>query len=290
MYIADTGNNKIRKVDTSGRISSVAGTGDRGFSGDGGPAIEATLAAPRDVAVAADGSLYISDSGNHRIRKLNPAGDISTVAGTRSSGFRRDGGLATSAELDLPLGIAVDGSGDLFIADSRNHRIRRVLATGIIITLAGSNNFGGDGGPATDALLFFPLSVAVDSVGDLYIADSRNHRTRQVNVSGTITTVAGTGDPDFAGDGGQARGADLFAPRDLTFDADGNLYIADLGNRRVRKVTLGGVISTVAGNGTFGSSGDGGPCDLRGASPRWRGSGWRRKPVYCRQWRQRQPG
>ena len=259
VYIADTGNNKIRKVDTSGRISSVAGTGDRGFSGDGGPAIEATLAAPRDVAVAADGSLYISDSGNHRIRKLNPAGDISTVAGTRSSGFRRDGGLATSAELDLPLGIAVDGSGDLFIADSRNHRIRRVLATGIIITLAGSNNFGGDGGPATDALLFFPLSVAVDSVGDLYIADSRNHRTRQVNVSGTITTVAGTGDPDFAGDGGQARGADLFAPRDLTFDADGNLYIADLGNRRVRKVTLGGVISTVAGNGTFGSSGDGGP-------------------------------
>ena len=246
-------------MDTSGRISTVAGTGDRGFSGDGGPAIEATLIAPRGVAAAADGTVYISDSGNHRIRKLNADGDISTVAGTRNSGFRRDGGLATSAELDLPLGIAVDGSGDLFIADSRNHRIRRVLATGIITTLAGSNNFGGDGGPATDALLFFPLSVAVNSLGDLYIADSRNHRIRQVNVSGTITTVAGTGDPDFAGDGGQARAADLFAPRDLTFDADENLYIADLGNRRVRKVTPGGVISTVAGIGTSGSTGDGGP-------------------------------
>ena len=259
VYIADTGNNKIRKVDTSGRISSVAGTGDRGLSGDGGLGIEARLAAPRGVAADADGTVYISDSGNHSVRKLDLAGDISTVAGTGRDGFRRDGGLATSAELDIPLGIAIDGGGDLLIADSRNHRVRRVLSSGIITTLAGTNNFGGDGGPATDALLFFPLSVAVDSVGDLYIADTRNHRIRQVDVSGTITTVAGTGDPDFAGDGGQARGADLFAPRDLTFDADGNLYIADLGNRRVRKVTPGGVISTVAGNGSAGSTGDGGP-------------------------------
>ena len=258
LYIADASNHRIRRVDPSGSITTIAGTGERGFAGDGGPATQAQLAFPTDVAVDGAGNLYIADAGNHRIRRVDPSGSITTIAGTGERGFAGDGGPATQARLYHPSGVAVDRAGNLYIADSGNHRIRRVSQSGTITTIAGTGErgFGGDGGPAVEAQLYYPRGVAVGQMGDLYIADISNHRIRRVGRSGTITTFAGTRARGFSGDGGPATQARLYHPSGVAVGQLGDLYIADISNHRIRKVDSTGVITTIAGTGEFG---DGGP-------------------------------
>jgi len=266
LYIADTFNNRIRRVDaTTGIITTVAGTGVAGYAGDGGPAINARLNAPVDVALDAGGNLYIADYVNHRIRRVDAStGIITTVAGTGVAGYSGDGGLANSAWLSYPSGMAFDAGGNLYIADLNNNRVRRVAGgTGIITTVAGNGTAGysGDGGPATNAWLFGPAGVALDAGGNLYIADLANHRIRRVDGgTGIITTVAGDGTGSYGGDGGPATSAQLNAPYSVALDAGGNLYLADSNNHRIRRVDGGtGIITTVAGDGTGSYGGDGGP-------------------------------
>ena len=255
LYIVDSG--RIRKV-SNGVIDTVAGIGIFGFSGDNGPATSAQLNYPGGVAVDSAGNLYIADTGNHRIRKVS-GGVIATVAGNGTLGFSGDNGPATSAQLNYPGGVAVDSAGNLYIADSYNFRIRKV-SNGAITTVAGNGapGFGGgDNGPATSAPLSRPSGIAVDSAGNLYIAEFNSGRIRKVT-NGAITTVAGSGTPGFSGDRGSATSAQLNGPEGVAVDSAGNLYIADFGNNRIRKVS-NGVITTVAGTGTPGFSGDNGP-------------------------------
>jgi RHS repeat-associated protein/uncharacterized repeat protein (TIGR01451 family) len=236
LYIADGVNHRIRRVGPDGIISTVAGTGVSGFGGDGGPATLAQLDVPESVAMGPDGSLYIADTGNHRIRRLSPDGIISTVAGTGASGFGGDGGPATQARLHLPEGIAFGPDGSLYVADLYNHRIRRVGPDGRISTVAGTGgyDFGGDGGPATLAQLSSPRDVAVGPDGSLYI--STNDRVRRVGPDGIISTVVGTGVAGFGGDGGPATLARLKVPWGISVGPDGGLYLADAANRRIRAV------------------------------------------------------
>ena len=260
LYIADRGNDRIRKVDAAGVISTVAGSSTAGFSGDGGTATAAKLNFPAGVAPDGAGNLYIADSLNQRIRKVDAAGAISTVAGDGTRGFSGDGGTATAAKLNFPAGVAPDGAGNLYIADSLNQRIRKVDAAGAISTVAGdgTRGFGGDGGAALAAQLDFPRGVALDGAGNLYIADSLNQRIRKVNAAGVITTVAGDGTEGYGGDGDAALAAQLNRPFGVMPDGAGNLYIADTGNHRIRKVNAAGRISTVAGDATRGYGGYGG--------------------------------
>jgi hypothetical protein len=238
LFIVDQDTNTVRKVVLStGQISTVAGNGTPGFSGDNGPAVAAQLSFPEGVAVDSSGNLYIADTLNNVIRKVTPSGTITTVVGTGTLGSAGDGGQATSAELANPFGITVDNQGDLFIADFANSRIRKVNSSGIISTVAGngSQGFSGDGGSATAAALNNPSSVAVDKNGNLFIADINNNLIREVT-SGIITTVAGNGSQGFGGDGGAGTSAKLFFPQGVAVDGNGDLFIADLGNRRVRVV------------------------------------------------------
>jgi len=260
LFIADTDNHRIRRITQDGFISTVAGTGTQGFSGDAGPARVAQLSYPSDVLLDAAGNLVIVDSGNLRIRKVNPAGIINTLAG---GGHGADGSHATVASLYGPGAVALDADGNLFIVDYL--RIRKVNTAGVITTVAGTGydwgdeGFSGDGGPAIAAKFNNPSDVAVDADGNLFIADTDNHRIRKVTPDGIITTVAGNGQSGFSSDGGPASSAKLSHPRGLALDRAGNLFIADAGNNRIRKVGNTGVISTVAGTGELGFSGDFGP-------------------------------
>ena len=242
-------------------IHTVAGTGTGGFSGDGGLAIAAQLLNPHDIAADAAGNLYIADSFNNRIRKVDAAGGISTIAGTGESGHGGDGGSALQAQFAQPVGAALDAAGNLYIADWGNNRVRMVDAAGNISTIAGTgeSGYGGDGGPALQAQLNHPYGAAPDTAGNLYIADWGNNRIRMVDAAGNISTVAGTGESGYSGDGGPAAQAQLAQPYGLTADAAGNLYIADSFNNRIRKVDAAGIISTAAGSGESGYGGDGGP-------------------------------
>jgi len=319
LYIADFNNNRIRKVDTIGIITTVVGTGVRGAAGDDGPATAAQLNGPNFITIDSSGDLfigetlgqrvrkvtmltgiistfagggildlgdggpataaqfdpfsgvafdssrnfYIADLVNNRIRKVNlVAGIITTIAGTGVTGSVGDGGPATAAQLNGPIAVASDSSGDLYVADSTGRRVRKVnQVTGIITTIAGTGVSGsaGDGSPATAAQLNNPQGVALDSSGNLYISEFNGHRVRKVNiVTGIITTVAGTGIVGFNGDNIQATTARLNTPQAVAVDSSGNLYIADVGNNRIRKVDVAGIITTVAGTGFRGFSADGG--------------------------------
>lgn len=263
LYIADTGQDRIRKLDTAGLITTVAGGGSPSDGlGDGGLATDAKLWNPRSVVVAADGTIYVADTYNHRIRKIDPDGLITTIAGGGSagasrSGFAGDGGPATKALLRHPEGVTIAPGGDLHIADTLNHRVRKVNAAGLITTVAGGAL--GDGGPASEASLYNVEGMALGPDGSVYIAEWDDNRVRRIGPDGTITTVAGNGLAEHSGDGGPAHEAGLFHPRGLAVAADGTLYIADYGNDRVRKVDSVGIITTVAGTGDHNWSGDGGP-------------------------------
>lgn len=265
LYIADSVSNRVLKVSAAGTVTLLAGNGSFAFSGDGGPAASAGLFEPMGVAVDSGGNVYIADSQNNRIRKVNSSGAISTVAGSGNPTFSGDGGPATSAGLYAPLGVAVDNSGNLYIADNANFRVRKVDKTGTITTVAGGAavpGFSGDGGPAVGAGLNLPGGLAVDANGNIYIADVGNNRIRKVNTAGVISTVAGNGTKGFSGDGGPATSASLnldSAHEGLAVDGAGNLYIPDPGNNRVRKVDSSGVITTIAGSGAGNFSGDGSP-------------------------------
>jgi uncharacterized repeat protein (TIGR01451 family) len=256
LYIADVGNSRIRRVAPNGTIATVAGTGGYGYGGDGGPATSAQLWGPWGVAVDPSGNLYIADYGNRRLRKVAADGTITTIAGTGTEGYSGDNGPAVSAQLSGPSGVAVDSSGNIYISDGNNNRIRKIVA-GTITTIAGNGNYGysGDNAAATGASLNVPLGIALDASGNLYIADSGNDLIRRVS-GGIITTVAGTvPGGGFSGDGGPATSAQLALPYGVAVDASGNLYIAEDINRRLRKVAISGTINTVAGGGT----GDAGP-------------------------------
>lgn len=240
-FISDAGNYRVRKVDTNGIITTVAGSGSGFYSGDGGPATNAKVG-PEGIAVDGFGNLFIADYINCRIRKVDTNGIITTVAGTGSNGFSGDGGPATNAALYLPMGVTVDGFGNLLVADTVNYRIRKVDTNGIITTVVGTGFPGasGDGGSAVTATLYLPSHAIFDAFGNLYIADTQNSRIRKVDTNGIITTVAGKGPTGFSGDGGAATNAALYQPYDLALDANGNLYIADSQNNRIRKVGLAG--------------------------------------------------
>lgn len=260
-YIADSQNYRIRRVTAAGIISTVAGTGVSGYSGDGGPATLAQFSNAMAVAVDAGGNLYIADASNVRIRKVTPGGIVTTVAGTGVQGFSGDGGPATAATLNSPTSLTVDSAGNIYFSDSTNQRVRRISAGGTITTIAGNgvDGFSGDGGQAIAASMSFPLGLAADSAGNVYFTDGNNNRVRKISSTGLISTVAGGGAGNFGGDGGQAVGASLNIPSDIAFDSAGNLYIADSGNNRIRKVDTTGVITTVAGTANNGFSGDSGP-------------------------------
>ena len=269
-------NQRVRKIDSRGMISTFAGTGVPGYGGDTGLATNAQLQDAIGISGDAFGNVFIADSTNNRIRKVDRFGTITTYAGTGDSGFFGDGGPATAAFLRLPEGVAVDGVGNVYVADSANYRVRKIAAANphIITTVAGNGTFGsgGDNGPATSAQIGFVHSIAIDPAGNLYIADRNNQKIRKVDTSGMITTVAGNGafcgnDPCPTGDGGPAIAAQLNSPEGVALDAAGNLYVADGFNNRIRKITAGSngtidgtdIISTVAGDGSKAYGGDGGP-------------------------------
>jgi sugar lactone lactonase YvrE len=254
----------IQSSSIAGIITTVAGTGTSGYSGDGGQATSANLNTPNDIALDSSGNIYIADVSNSVIRKVTVStGYISTVAGTGTSGYSGDGGQATSATMKFPYGVALDSSGNIYVADNTGNCIRKVtVSTGIITTVAGTGSAGynGDGGQATLATLNQVQGVFVDASGNIYIPDYASQRIRKVTVStGIITTVAGTGSQGYSGDGGQATSAMINYPQGVFVDTSGNIYIPDNLNFRIRKVTIStGYISTVAGTGTQGYSGDGG--------------------------------
>jgi hypothetical protein len=265
VFIADVSNVRIRRVDAATQfISTVAGNGTVGFSGDGGAATSAALNYPIGVLVDGSGNLYIGDSFNHRVRRVAAAtGFISTFAGNGVNSSTGDGGPATSAAVPFPSAMALEPSGSLLIVTWGANRIRRVnLATNVITTAAGNNDWAGDGGPGTGAILEYAYHLAASAAGDVYVADQENNRVRRYRPStGVVTTVAGSSYTDqFGGDGGPATSAFLNTPRGVALDGAGNLFIADFLNHRVRRVDAAtGVITTVAGNGTAGFGGDGGP-------------------------------
>jgi sugar lactone lactonase YvrE len=245
VFIADTGNNRVRKVDTAGKIVTVAGTGDAGYSGDGEQAVGARLNAPTGLAVGFGGSLFIADTLNHRVRMVTSDGVISTVAGTGTAAYTFEGGPATAAPLNLPEALAFDSEGNLYIEDLGNDRVRKVDLAGAIVTVAGTGvpGFSGDGQPASAAEMSLAShglgsgqALAVDSQGNLYIADAGNERIREVDLRGTISSVAGTGRAGYSADGNRPLEAALNDPLSVAVDARGVVYIADTENNLIRAI------------------------------------------------------
>ena len=268
LYIVASSSRQVRKVTPDGTISTLAGTGNSGFSGDDGPASAATLRNPYGVAAAPDGTVYIADTQNNRIRKVTPAGVITTIAGDGECSYDGtelgDGGPASDARVCNPYGMAVGGDGSLYIADNGHLRVRKITPDGTINTVAGNGiNASGsgvtDGGPATATAVGQVYMVALGPDGSLYLADN-TARIRKVTPDGTINTVTGTGVDGFSGDGGPAASAQISQNvYGLVVLSDGTLYFSDTFNVRIRKISPDGTISTVAGNGDESYAGDGGP-------------------------------
>lgn len=266
LYLTDENKNRLRKIDANtGIITTVAGDGTAGYSGDNGPATGAVFNELTWVAIDRHNNIYVTDGYNERIRKINAVtGIITTVAGNGTVGFNGDNILATAAQLNTPHGIAVDFVGNLYIVDNANFRIRRVDTFGIITTIAGNGNsgYGQDGIQATQTEVAGIYGLCLDNEGNVYFSEQDNNRVRKVNIgTGIITTVAGTGNAGFSGNGGPAVSGELHWPFGIKIDAIGNLYIADRVNNRIRKVDTAGIIHSIAGSGITGFSGDGGLAD-----------------------------
>ena len=262
IYIADYSGSRIRKINTSGIISTIAGTGTPGFSGDGSLAVNAQVKNPSTIVLDASGNIFFTDDGNLRIRKINTSGIISTVAGSGTSAYYSDGTVATSAGLNTPQGLAVDATGNIFFSDGVANRVLKVGTNGLIYRYAGDpnngNSYRGDGGQAVNASLSNPAGLAVDAAGNLFIADFYNNCIRKVSASTKIiSTVAGNATFGDSGDGGIATNAQLTYPRAIAFDVSGNMYIVDRGNNKIKKVSTSGIITTIIGT-TSGFGGDGG--------------------------------
>ena len=261
LYIADHDNNVIRKVNNAGIITTIAGTGALGYTGDGGPAISAKMYHPGTIALDNSGNIYFTDQNADVIRKINTAGIITTITGNLPSGNSGDGGPLIAAQFQSISGLSFDAANNMYITDYGSGVIRKVNTAGIISTIAGNGTLGfsGDGGPATAAQLNHPYNVVVDGAGNIYIPDHLNNRIRKVNTAGIISTYAGTGVPGYSGDGGPAVNANMRFPWYIAIDNADTIYVSEPGNEIVRKITPAGIITTVAGNGTSGYSGDGGP-------------------------------
>jgi len=264
LFIANSGSNSIRKVNAgTGIINTIAGDDTAGYSGDGGLAINARLNGPVGITIDTSGNLFIADQYNQCIRKITAStGIITTIAGNTTQGYSGDNGPAINAEFNTPTGIAIDKYQNLYIADAYNQCIRKISAiSGIITTVAGNGNvgFSGDGGQATSAIFNVPFGVAVDTLGNIYVADYQNFRVRKVDFNtGIINTIAGNNTPAFSGDGGLAINSGFVQPFCIALDKYQNIYIADEMDNRIRKITSStNVITTVAGNGTAGYNGDG---------------------------------
>jgi len=271
LFISDVIDNRIRRVAPNGIITTFAGTGALGSpAASGGAAIASNLGRPRGMAFDRNRNLFVASSWGGSVFRITPAGAISVFAGGATIGFSGDGGQATAARLNVPYGVAVDRNDNVYIADSGNNRVRRVDPRGVITTVAGAGQagFSGDGGAAFAAQLNSPRAVAVDGQGNLYIADSGNHRVRRVGSDGVIRTVAGTGVAGGAGVGGPGAAAQLWSPSGLVFDSTGNLIIASSGNSVVRILTPDGTLNALAGIPGSGFAGDGGPAqEARLANP-----------------------
>lgn len=252
-------NHRVRKI-SQGIISTIAGNGREGYSGDGILASLTSLRYPEGLIGDNSDNLYVVDSRNHRVRQINLEGIIATIAGTGVPGFSGDGGPAIKAMLYVPRDICIDLSGNIYVSDWGNQRIRRINPEGIITTVAGTGQpgFSGDGGSAMKARLNEPYGIAIDNSGNIYIADSENHRVRKISRDGVINTIAGTGVPGFSGDGRMAVKAQLNSPQAIFVATSNEIFINDEHNHRIRKISQNGIIQTVAGNGKPGYSGDGG--------------------------------
>ena len=233
-------------------ITTVAGNGTAGYSGDGGQASAAEFNEPSDVIFDASGNLYVADWNGNRVRKVTTSGIITTIAGTGVGSYNGDGGQATAAEIYRPEKIILDGSGNIYILDTYNNRVRKINTSGIITTIAGNGSgfTSGDGGYATAAGIYQPTGLAFDASGNIFIAEYLGNRIRKVSTAGIVSTIAGNGTASYSGDGGLATAAELNLPISLIFDVSGNLYVTDFQNNRIRKINTAGIITTVAGNGT----------------------------------------
>lgn len=265
VYFSDRDNHRIRKIDLNGIITTVAGTGVAGYSGDGSFAVNAQIHFPLGIKIDNNNNIYFVDNNNHCVRKINPNGIISTVAGNGSSGYTGDGGIATNAKLNSPIDIAIDNYNNLYIADSYNNRIRKVDTNGIITTIAGSGtswfNVSGDGGQAINAEISYVTNIYFDNqYNNIFFTDWQNHLIRKIDSNGVISTIAGIGVSGFTGDNGPAMDAKLYSPTGLT-SINGILYFADRDNNRIRKIDTNGIITTYAG-GNFGCSTDGNLSDF----------------------------
>ena len=261
VYFAERFGHRIRKIDAAGMVTTYAGTGNWGYSGDGGSASRAQLHSPAGMAVDNDGNLYVAEREGHRVRRIDTSGTITTYAGTGEYGFGGDGGPAIQAQFGRPSGIAIDAEGILYVSSRNGQLIRRIDIEGVITTLAGAREEegdDGDGGPASLARIA-PTGIAVDSAGRVYVAQRQYHRVRRIDTKGVITGFAGTGEQGYGGDGGPAIQAQFDRPRRVAVDATGNVYVTDGDNRRVRKIDTAGVITTSAGTGDCCYDGDGGP-------------------------------
>ena len=247
VYVADESNQSIRKVTPTGHTTTLAGSGTRGFAD--GPGASAQFQFPHSVAVDDNGYVYVADRGNNRIRKVSPAGYVTTLAGSGATGFAD--GTSSVAQFANPSGVAVGADGVVYVTDTDNNAIRRITSSGVVSTLAGSTTAGFVDGTGSGARFRKPWSVAVDSEGTLFVADSDNFSVRKVTASGLVTTLAGNGTQAFAdGKGDDAR---FGAIHGIALDAGGDLYVADVGSQRVRRVTSEGVVTTAAGSGTAGN-------------------------------------
>jgi streptogramin lyase len=242
LYVADTGNHRIRKITPQGNVTTFAGSGNATFAN--GNATSASFSAPSGLAFDASGNLYVADAGNHRIRKISPAGNVTTFAGSGNATFAN--GNATSASFHSPKGLAFDASGNLYVADSGNHRIRKISPVGTVTTFAGSGNATFANGNATSAGFNQPLGLSTDSSGNVYVADFHNHRIRKITPSGIVSTLAGGNLGVFAD--GIGENARFYNPTGVVATSNGTIYVTDFGFNKVRKITPGALVTTYAGS------------------------------------------